>query len=347
MHAYPNIFWCIAAELDIFDTLEKNPKERGKMSLFRPAFLSVLALSLVLFVPACSSAPAPSSSQTQTSPASQGAASNETAQSSSSTASKRVDHGSYSTEEMYVDNNGARIYGVAYIPHTQEAKRPMVLYSHGLGGSHEGGTDYARHLAENGYGAFVFDFRGGTAGGNKSDGDTTQMSVLTEASDLEAVLHAARSWDYVDPSRIVLLGASQGGAVSALVAGRHESEVAGAILMFPAMTIGNFFRNRFGSIDGAPEVVEMSGGWLKLGKRYVEDIWDVDFYGEIAEFKKPMLILHGDADDTVPLSVSERLHALIPQSEYMIVPGGGHEFNGEYFDIAIEYMLDFMRRTFR
>ena len=321
------------------------------MSFIHRILSSVIAASLLLFIPACSPSSA-SSSGSQASSNTQPASSASSAQPESSSSisqsasTKRVDHGLYSTEEMYVDNNGARIYGVAYIPHSPEGKRPMVLYSHGLGGSHEGGVDYARHLAENGYGAFVFDFRGGTAGGNKSDGDTTQMSVLTEASDLEAVLHAARSWDFVDASKIVLLGASQGGAVSALVAGRHESEVAGAILMFPAMTIGNFFRNRFGSIDAAPEVVEMSGGWLTLGKRYVEDIWDVDFYGEIADFKKPLLILHGDADDTVPLSVSERLHALIPQSEYMVVPGGGHEFNGEYFDIAIEDILDFMRRTF-
>ena len=40
--------------------------------------------------------------------------------------------------------------------------------------------------------AYVFDFRGGTVGGNKSEGSNREMSVLTEASDLEAVLESSK-----------------------------------------------------------------------------------------------------------------------------------------------------------
>ena len=59
-----------------------------------------------------------------------------------------------------------------------------------------------------------------------SDGSTTQMSVMTEVSDLEAVLAAAKSWDFVDADRIILNGFSQGGIVSAI---NRDVEVDGAV----------------------------------------------------------------------------------------------------------------------
>ena len=53
------------------------------------------------------------------------------------------------------------------------------------------------------------------------------MSVLTEASDLEAVLKSAKTWDFVDPGRIVLLGGSMGGLVTTVAGSRHQYEIAG------------------------------------------------------------------------------------------------------------------------
>ena len=98
----------------------------------------------------------------------------------------------YSTQEIWVQNGGLRIYGIAYVPDRNE-KMPLVIFSHELGNDHTSGKRYAERLAEAGYAAYVFDFCGGTVGGNKSDGSNKGMSILTEASDLEAVLEAAKS----------------------------------------------------------------------------------------------------------------------------------------------------------
>ena len=50
------------------------------------------------------------------------------------------------------------------------------------------------------------------------------MSTLTEASDLETVLEASKSWDFVDLDRIVLLGGSMGGLVTTVVGSSHQDE---------------------------------------------------------------------------------------------------------------------------
>ena len=95
----------------------------------------------------------------------------------------------YDTHEIWLENEGQRIYGIAYIPET-DGKLPLVILSHGLGGSYDSCIAEAEQYASHGVAAYAFDFRGG--GGSRSDGSTTQMSVMTEVSDLEAVLSAAK-----------------------------------------------------------------------------------------------------------------------------------------------------------
>ena len=130
------------------------------------------------------------------------------------------------TQEIWVQNGDDRIYGVAYVPAAEDGKKvPLVIFSHELGNDHTSGERYAERLAEAGYAAYVFDFRGGTVGGNRSDGSNSEMSILTEASDLESVLAAAKTWDFVDPDKIVLLGGSMGGLVTTVVGSTHQDEI--------------------------------------------------------------------------------------------------------------------------
>lgn len=56
-------------------------------------------------------------------------------------------------------------------------------------------------LAEMGYVAFTFDFCGGSAMCGKSDGKTTEMSVLTETKDLKAVIEYVRNLSYTDSEK--------------------------------------------------------------------------------------------------------------------------------------------------
>ena len=113
------------------------------------------------------------------------------------------------TQEIWVQNGDDRIYGVAYVPASEDGKKvPLVIFSHELGNDHTSGERYAERLAEAGYAAYVFDFRGGTVGGNRSDGSNSEMSILTEASDLESVLAAAKTWAVSTRTRLFFSGAA-------------------------------------------------------------------------------------------------------------------------------------------
>lgn len=250
----------------------------------------------------------------------------------------------YHTQEIWRDNNGNRIYGIAYIPDTEEVRKPLVIFSHELGNSHTTGIPYAERLAAAGYAAYTFDFCGGTVSGNRSDGNTVGMSIMTEVSDLEAVLNTAATWDFVDPERIVLLGGSQGGAVTALTGCRNQEKIAGMMLMYPALSAVDDVHSQFASLDDVPEEYGMFGGWVRVGRNYAADIWDLDFYEELAGYEGDVLLLHGDRDSTVNISYSERAAEVIPHCEYHVIKNGGHEFFNSQFEEAITYILSYMEQ---
>ena len=250
----------------------------------------------------------------------------------------------YTTQEIWVQNGDNRIYGVAYVPASEAGQKlPLVIFSHELGNDHTSGERYAQRLAEAGYAAYIFDFCGGTVGGNRSDGSNNEMSVLTEASDLEAVLASAKSWDFVDPDKIVLLGGSMGGLVTTVVGSGHKDEIAGMILMYPALSAKvDSGAEQYQSEDEIPEDVSLFGGWIHVGKKYITDLWTVDFDQLLSSYQGHMLLLHGDKDTTVPLSYSEAAKDIIPDCEFYVIKDGGHEFFGQPFEDAMGYILPYL-----
>ena len=252
--------------------------------------------------------------------------------------------GTYTTQEIWVQNGDNRIYGVAYVPNTDK-KVPLVIFSHELGNDHTSGVRYAERLAEAGYAAYVFDFCGGTVGGNRSDGSNREMSILTEASDLESVLSTAKSWDFVNPDKIVLLGGSMGGLVTTVVGSTHQDEIAGMILMYPALSAkDDSGAEQYQTEDDVPEDVSLFGGWIHVGKNYITDLWKVDFNQLLSSYQGHMLLLHGDKDSTVPLSYSEEAKEIIPDCEFYVIKDGGHEFFGQPFEDAMGYILPYLEK---
>ena len=87
------------------------------------------------------------------------------------------------------------IYGELYLPNGVERPK-LIIYAHEIGCTHTTSRAYAAHLAGRGYAFFAPDFRGGGER-SKSEGDTVDMSVLTEVEDLGRYLTrcaAGTSW---------------------------------------------------------------------------------------------------------------------------------------------------------
>lgn len=205
--------------------------------------------------------------------------------------------------------DGLRLRGSMYRP-VEGERLPIAVVSHEFMANRLFTIRYARLLASLGYAAFCFDFSGGCIVGG-SQGKTTDMTVFTEREDLKAVIEYAKAQPYTDPERLLLMGCSQGGLVTALTAAELGEQVEGIILFYPALSIpddarkGSMIRARFDP-NAIPET--MRCGPMKLGRAYAASVLDLDPFAVIPAYRGDVLIVHGNADDLVDISYSRRAY---------------------------------------
>lgn len=171
------------------------------------------------------------------------------------------------------------------------------------------------------------------------------MSVLTEADDLETVLEDIRRRPDVDPGRVFLFGESQGGFVSTYVAAEHPDEVRGLVLLYPAFVIRHDAEAKRLPDGGIPE--RQSVFEMPIGRRYVEDALSFDIYDMMGSYRGPVLVLHGDRDRIVPIAYSERAARTLLSAELVTMEGQGHGFSGRARERATELVLAFLERNGR
>lgn len=248
------------------------------------------------------------------------------------------DKGECTMEVMNFERDGKKIYGEMYLP-AGEGPFPAVIMAHGFGGQCAHNRPYAEVFAQNGIAAYIFDFIGG---GNdiQSDGKTTDMSVLTEAADMAVVLDGLAALDTIDSEKIFLAGQSQGGFVASYVAGTQPEKVRGLVAIFPAYVLQDDARKRMEGRE-LPETEEIMG--LLLGKIYAEDAMSFDIYDVIKNYPGPALLIHGTADQLVPIEYSRRAVEVFSSAELVEIEGAGHGFFGADEERAISLSLEFVR----
>ena len=135
----------------------------------------------------------------------------------------------YRTEKLCVEYDGISLYGKALIPNGN-GPFPTVLYAHGAESDYKADMTTLKSLAMSGVACYTFDFYGWTDRSTGPQGvhwfhdvprgvdDFYEKKVLQQVEDLNAVIEAAKSWDFVDTSRIYLVGSSMGGATVATAA---------------------------------------------------------------------------------------------------------------------------------
>ncbi len=232
-------------------------------------------------------------------------------------------------EEMITFTNaGQRLYGMLHRP-DGVGPFPAVAMLHGFTGDrfepHRLFVKTARDLAAHGIAALRFDFRGS----GESEGDFEDVTVSGEVSDARAALDFLAAHPAVDADRLGLLGISLGGCVAALVAG--DDDRVKALVLWSA--VGHLLEVLTAlAPPGAAEQMQRQGwvdlgGW-KLGMGFIRELPDLDPLGAAARYSGPALILHGDADESVPVSEAHAYARRMGQrAQVRIIPGADHTYN--------------------
>lgn len=240
------------------------------------------------------------------------------------------------TEEMtFVRKDGKRIRGRIYLPERQGEKLPIVIFCHGFGSNYRELMHHGEGFAEAGICCLFFDFCGGGPE-SFSDGGFEEMTVSTECEDLETVIGCVKALDYVDPRRVFLQGESMGGLVSAMAAARRPEDIRALALWYPAFVIPEGARKRY-------EAGEREVFGLRLGEAFDREAKDIDIYGILPAYRGPVLMIHGDQDEIVPLCYSERALSVYGDARLIVIPGAGHGYDGADSAAARKYSIDFLR----
>lgn len=244
--------------------------------------------------------------------------------------------------------DGLTLRGMEYRP--QGNNLPIALVCHGFMANQKTVQHYARLFAGLGYAAYCFDFSGGCVMMGKSDGKTTDMSVLTEGKDLKAVVDYAKGLPYTNAEDVTLMGCSQGGFVSALVASDLKQQVKKLVLFYPALCIPDDARAgkmMFAKFDpqNLPEVINC--GPMKLGKCYAADVIDMDPFAEIKGYTGDVLIVQGTADKIVHTRYAKRAYETYLNREtgtvrLRLIDGGGHMFSKKHDVLAMDELNQFL-----
>lgn len=193
---------------------------------------------------------------------------------------------------------------------------PGYVFLHGLASVRAGHKSdrLLAHARRRGRAFLRFDFRGH----GESSGELSRISLTGLIEDARAALAEA------GPS--ILFGSSLGGLVASWVAASTPAACTGLVLLAPAF--GFLRRLEARREDG---YVQIDSSWTPT-RLHESAIADARGYDEAELPEKigvPVLVVHGEHDDTVPVAESERFFARLPheRKKLWIVPGGDHRLH--------------------
>lgn len=175
---------------------------------------------------------------------------------------------------------------------------------------------YARTAAERGMVSYFFDFCGG---GNYSRSDwLDNMSLFTEQHDLESVAWELSREPFVDEKNVFLCGLSLGAMVTLMAARANAELVRGCVLLYPAFNLHDAVHQACPNRDHLPDRFPIMS--MDVSGDFLRSCYDYDFYEHIPAFSRDVLLFHGDADNAVPLSYSQRAASLFPPASCALSP---------------------------
>ena len=214
------------------------------------------------------------------------------------------------TEVHFTAEDGVPIMGWS---HPSEKSMPDILYLHGNAMHIAGRAQRYQAFAEAGYGVLALSWRGY----GKSGGEPSEEGFYHDA-------RAAITWlkhAFAAP-KIIIYGESIGSGVAVEMA--KEQPVFGIVLQSAYTSVADVAAQTY---------------WFLPGIHYlVRD--PLDSLSKIAEIRSPILIIHGERDDLIPIAHGKQLAAAATsRTQFIAIPNAGHVDIPD--QLVIKAMLDF------
>ncbi len=214
--------------------------------------------------------------------------------------------------------------------HTSKDSKKAVIIAHGFTSNKDRPrhVQLAKALSGNGITAFRLDF-----GGSGESGDR-EITIRAEIDDLLSAIKLLKDKGY---SKIGVLGESLGGIV-ALKA--YNSDVKAMVLWAPVTKAVDQYKRL------TPEQKEQVEKWgyftrdknnkeFRIPKEYLGERRDLDTGSVLSRVKIPVMIVHGTADEDIPIGNSKEAIRLLPKGSKLEVIN-----NWEHGDHKMDESMD-------
>lgn len=238
----------------------------------------------------------------------------------------------YKNEELFIDCDGIRVHAKIDLPNEQKDKMPVLVLIPGFTGHIE--EDHIIGIMEAAKKAGYACLRAELYGHGKSDGEFYNHTLYLWLQEAIRVINYAASLPYAE--KVVLAGHSQGGLLSVLAAGVMEDRLSALIPLSPALNIpydakrGSILKVEFDN-NNLPEFIQ-ADDW-KLSSNYIRVARMLPIESSIANFKKPVLIIHGTEDEAVPYEYGAELVKKYSNAKLITIEGDDHCYNNHLDEV--------------
>lgn len=200
----------------------------------------------------------------------------------------------------------------------------LVIIGHGVTGNKDRpwAISLAEALEKAGFNALRLSF----SGNGKSGGKFEDCTITKELKDLKTMIDAAEEEGY---HRVCYIGHSMGAAVGVLAAAK-DSRIELLVSLAGMAYTKKFVEREFGDQKPGKDFM-WDDKACPLSQAFVDDMNKIDnVLGKTEKIEVPWLILHGDADDVVPVEEGQEMYASAYEpKELVILPGVDHVFSGD------------------
>lgn len=227
-------------------------------------------------------------------------------------------------KEFFITNDGVRLHAKLDEP---EGARRLALVFHGLTGHMEERHIVAVAQALNEVG--VATLRVELYGHGQSDGDFAEHTLYKWITGALAVMDYAKELGY--EQGFYVTGHSQGGLLSMLLAALRPDDVRALMPLSPAIVLidaartGNLFGITFDPRH-VPDRLEMPGGRCINGN-YLRVARTLHVDEAIDDYEGPVLLVHGTADEAVPVHYSVDAAERYAHAKLVLVDGDDHGYH--------------------
>lgn len=214
----------------------------------------------------------------------------------------------------------SRNLNLAAIFEGEDKNAPVVIVCHGFGSSKDSISykNLVPKLLKRGLSVFRFDF----TGCGQSEGKLDNLTPLRGLDDLKSVIKN------LGQKQFALYGSSFGGHVALMYASKNP--ILALALKSPVSDYGPIAKNRPAG----------------RSKSFYDEVKNIGIYKDARKIKAPVFIVHGDKDDVVPISQSQKLlKALDGQKRLEVVKGADHDIAGEDLERTNTLIADFFKEN--